>query len=236
MTFRERAQAPGQRGLCPCCRCLSPRLNVGCQSQDLLRTVHVEVMRQDCPCARLLHRLSSSAILPVSTLGTLPCFLWGEDGLVLYFTWHSLPKPAAVGKQATWKPWLALALAIASCSWEQVIWAEAVLWALPTGQNYSGLSALLAKAPGGLCPLEVGWHKLLRAAVDSGAGFWKTWTACLMELKSPGWVSARSPPGLVTLTTGSLGVLGGVAAGEFICVEASKGVGQVRKVPSLPCC
>lgn len=55
-----------------------------------------------------------------------------------------------------------------------------------------------------------------------------------MESKSPGWVSARS--GLVTLTTGSPGVLGGVATGEFICVVASKGVGQVRKVPSLPYC
>lgn len=55
------------------------------------------------------------------------------------------------------------------------------------------------------------------STVDTGAGFWKT-VDCLKEPKSQGWLSAVLPPGLVTLSTGSLGVLGGVAAGEFICV------------------
>lgn len=51
--------------------------------------------------------------------------------------------------------------------------------------------------------------------MDTGAGFGKT-LGYLVESESQRWVSARLPAGLVTLSTGSLGVWTGVAAVEFV--------------------
>lgn len=129
---------------------------------DLHRTAHGdETGLPVCTAAALSFLLCC----PSSTLGTLPCFLWGGDGLFLYLRGIHYPNQQLLGSKQPgnlgW-PWPWRSPPVPG---NTVIWAEAVFWALPTGQNYSGLSSLLAKAPGGLRPLEVGWHRLLRAAL-----------------------------------------------------------------------